>query len=72
MEHVEESVKEMEFEPWANRMGCSEETKKELIRLLDSAPPEAREFFNPRIEQDKQMFSIREAIIIAKKGETPC
>ncbi len=67
MEHVEESPKHMEFEAWANRMGCTEETKKELLRLLDTAPPDAREFFNPRIENDKLMFSIRETILIARK-----
>lgn len=65
--HIEESPKEMEFEPWADRMGCSQETKKELRRLLDTATPEAREFFNPRLENDRLMFSIRESIIIASK-----
>lgn len=68
--HVEESPKHMEFEPWANRMGCSDETKAELKRLLDTATPEAKEFFNPRMENDSLMFSIRETIIIAKKVET--
>lgn len=65
--HVEESPKEMEFDAWANRMGCTEETKKELRRLLDTAPPEALEFFKPRLENDKLWFSIREAILIARK-----
>lgn len=66
--HVEESRKEMEFEPWADRMGCSAETKTELKRLLDTAPPDAREFFSPRIENEKLMFSIRETIFIARKA----
>jgi len=66
--HVQANVvKEMEFEAWANRMGCSEETKTELKRLLDTAPPPVREFFNPRIENEKLMFSIRESILIARK-----
>lgn len=65
--HFEESPKHMEFEQWANRMGCTEETKQELRRLLDTAPPDAREFFNPRTENGKLMFSIRETIIIARK-----
>lgn len=60
-------MKEMEFEAWANRMGCTEETKKELLRLLDTAPPDAREFFNPHVENDKLLFSIRETILIARK-----
>lgn len=65
--HVEESPKHMEFEPWADRMGCSGETKRELRRLLDTATPEAREFFNPRIQDGKLMFSIRETIMIAHR-----
>ncbi len=65
--HTEEASKEMEFETWANRMGCTDETKKELRRLLDTAPPEALEFFKPRLENDKLWFSIREAILIARK-----
>jgi ubiquinone/menaquinone biosynthesis C-methylase UbiE len=65
--HVEEAVKPMEFEAWADRMGCSDETKRELMRLLDNAPPEARDFFNPRIENDKLMFSIRESVFIVRK-----
>jgi hypothetical protein len=67
VEEAQESPKHMEFEPWADRMGCSYETKTELKRLLDTAPAEAKEFFNPRIEDDKLMFSIRETIIIARK-----
>lgn len=66
---VQESPKPMEFEPWADRMGCTEETKMELKRLLDTAPPEAKEFFNPRVVDGKLVFSIRESIIIAKKAD---
>lgn len=65
--HVEESPKPMEFENWADRMGCSEATKTELKRLLDTAPPEAKEFFTPRVEDGKLWFSIRESIFIAHK-----
>jgi hypothetical protein len=67
MTRVQESVKNKDFEPWADRMGCTEETKTELKRLLDTATPKAREFFNPRIENDRYMFSIREAVLIAHK-----
>lgn len=66
--HVEaNAVKEMEFEAWANRMGCSAETKTELKRLLDIASPAVRDFFMPRVEDGKLFFSIRESIIIARK-----
>ncbi len=66
--HVEESPKPMEFEPWADRMGCTPETKTELRRLLDTAPAEANDFFNPHNVDSKLWFSIRESIIIAKKS----
>lgn len=66
--HVEaNAVKEMEFETWTNRMGCSDETKTELKRLLDTASPAVREFFMPRVEDGKLFFSIRESIFIARK-----
>ncbi len=64
---VEASPNHVEFEAWANRMGCTDETKKELLRLLDTTPAAAKEFFHPRIEDDRLMFSIREAILIAPK-----
>lgn len=67
VEHVEESAKPMEFEAWADRMGCTLATKTELVRLLDTATPEGKEFFNPRIQDGKLWFSIREGIIIARK-----
>ena len=67
-EHVErDAVKEVDFEEWANRMGCSDATKTELKRLLDTAPPPVREFFMPRIENGRLKFSIRESILIARK-----
>lgn len=69
--HVEESPKPMEFEPWADRMGSTSETKDVLKRLLETAPPEAREFFNPRVEDGKLWFSVREAVLVARKVETP-
>ncbi len=66
--HIEaNAVKDMEFEAWADRMGCSDATKTELKRLLDNALPTVREFFNPRVEEGKLMFSIRETIFIARK-----
>lgn len=61
------AVKEMEFEAWADRMGCNAETKAELKRLLENAPPAVGDFFMPRRENDKLMFSIRESILIARK-----
>ena len=60
----------MAFEPWADRMGCTAETRTELVRLLDTAPPEVRDFFNPLVEDGKLMFSLHEAILIARKADS--
>jgi hypothetical protein len=66
--HAEEAPKQMDFEEWADRMGCSQEIKTELKRLLESAPREVKEFFNPRLENNRFVFSIREAILSARKA----
>lgn len=67
VEHVESSDKEMEFEPWADRMGASAETKDRLRRLLAEAPEGVRAFLKPRGEGDELRFSLEEAILIARK-----
>jgi ubiquinone/menaquinone biosynthesis C-methylase UbiE len=69
IEHSETMHKEMEFGPWADRMGASAETKEKLRQmLLEEAPPAAKEFWSPRIVGDKLYFSLTEAIIIGKKS----
>lgn len=67
VEHVETSAKEMEFEPWADRMGASGEKKERLRALLAQAPEGARAFFKPRGEGARLQFSLEEAILIARK-----
>jgi ubiquinone/menaquinone biosynthesis C-methylase UbiE len=67
VEHVETSSKEMEFEPWVDRMGASAETKEKVRALLDRAPEGARAFFKPRGEGSELRFSLEEAILIARK-----
>ncbi len=67
VEHSENFKKEMEFEPWADRMGASAETKTKLRVLLLDASESVREFFAPRVEGDKMFFSLIEAIIIGRK-----
>lgn len=65
--HVEASDKEMEFEPWADRMGASVETKEKLRVLLSQAPQGAQEFFNSRGEGGQLTFTLKEAIIVARR-----
>jgi hypothetical protein len=67
VEHVESASKEMEFEPWADRMGASAEKKEKLRSLLAQAPEGARAFFKPHGEGDELKFSLEEAILIARK-----
>ena len=65
--HREEFKKEIEFEPWADRMGASAETKAALRKLLLQAPDAVREWFSPRVDGDKMFFSLTEAIIVGTR-----
>jgi len=68
VEHTEEFKKEMEFEPWADRMGASAETKENLRKLLLDAPEGVRTFLSPRVQGDKLFFALHEVIIISRKA----
>ncbi len=65
--HRERLKKEMEFEPWADRMGASEATKTELRRMLLEAPEAVRAFLLPRVDGGRLRFTLTEAIIIGRK-----
>lgn len=65
--YSESFSKEMEFDPWADRMGASAETKTKLRALLSDALPAVREFLSPRIDGTKIFFALHEAIIIGRK-----
>ena len=69
IEHTESFKKELEFEPWADRMNVSAENKTMLRALLfKDMIASAREFLMPRTDGDKVYFSLTETIIIARKG----
>jgi ubiquinone/menaquinone biosynthesis C-methylase UbiE len=68
VEQSEALQKDVQFEPWADRMGASEETKAQLRQWLDTAPPGAREFLAPRREDDKLFFKLTEVILVGRKG----
>ncbi|MBI5302955.1 MAG: hypothetical protein HY868_12530 [Chloroflexi bacterium] len=68
VEHHEHFSKEMEFDPWADRMSVSAAVKAQLREWLVGAPDAVREFLQPRVEGDKLFFSLTEAIIMARKG----
>ncbi len=67
-EQSEALRKEMEFGPWVERMGASEETKAELRDWLMNAKDAAREHLTPRVEGDRIFFSLTEGILIGRKG----
>ena len=68
VEHAETIRKEMEFEPWAKRMGASAKTKTQLRALLRDAPDGVRAFLTPRTTGKKIFFSLTEVIIIGRKS----
>lgn len=71
VEHVETFTKEMEFDPWADRMGASVELKAQLRQWLNDAPAEVKAFLAPRTDGDKMFFALHEALLIGrKKGDT--
>jgi hypothetical protein len=58
----------LEFDAWADRMGCSDATKEKLRALLREVPEGPRAFFNLRAESEHWTFAIEEAILIARKN----
>jgi len=67
VEHSERIKKEMEFAPWATRMGASAETTARLWRLLLEAPAAVRDTWTPRFDEERLFFTLTEAIIIGRK-----
>jgi ubiquinone/menaquinone biosynthesis C-methylase UbiE len=65
--HKERAAKEMEFEPWATRMGCSAPTLARLRSILLEASPALKAFLKPRSEAGVLFFTLDEAVIIAGK-----
>jgi ubiquinone/menaquinone biosynthesis C-methylase UbiE len=65
--HKERAPKEMEFEPWATRMGCSAPTVERLRAILLEASPALHAFLKPRNESGALFFTLDEAVIIARK-----
>lgn len=68
VEHSETIKKELEFAPWADRMGADAETKLRLRDWLMNAKDAAREHLTPRVDGDRIFFSLTEGIVIGRKG----
>lgn len=67
--HKERLPKDMDFEPWASRMGCDAATTDHLRSMLTEGSPALKAFLKPRIEAGKLWFTLDEAIIIARKPD---
>ena len=68
IEQMELLSKEMDFEPWADRMSVKAEQQAQLRRWLDEAPDPVKEWLEPRHDGDRLFFTLHEAVIIARKG----
>ena len=67
--HKERLPKDMEFQPWAERMGCDAATIARLRSMLTEGTPALKAFLRPREEAGKLWFTLDEAIVIARKPE---
>ncbi|MEQ8824540.1 MAG: methyltransferase domain-containing protein [Filomicrobium sp.] len=59
--------KEMAFQPWVERMHCSEDTTEALRSQITTTGTVLNTFLKPRQIDGELHFSLREAILIAKK-----
>jgi len=64
--HKERLPKDMEFEPWASRMGCDTTTTERLRSMLTEGTPALKAFLKPRVEGGKLWFTLDEAIVVAR------
>jgi ubiquinone/menaquinone biosynthesis C-methylase UbiE len=65
--HKERLGKDMEFQPWAERLGADNATMERLRSMLTEGVPALQAFLRPRLEEGKLWFTLDEAIVIARK-----
>jgi ubiquinone/menaquinone biosynthesis C-methylase UbiE len=65
--HAERLSKDMEFQPWAERMGADATTIQRLRAMLDGASPALAAFLKPHMVDGALWFTLDEAIMIARK-----
>jgi ubiquinone/menaquinone biosynthesis C-methylase UbiE len=65
--HTERLPKDMEFEPWAERLGADAATIARLRSMLTEGAPALQAFLKPRLVEGKLWFTLDEAIVIARK-----
>ena len=67
VEASEALKKEMEFEPWAKRMGAGEETRRALRKMLLDAPESVRNTLTPHLDGERLLFTLTEAVLVGRK-----
>jgi hypothetical protein len=65
--HKERLPKDMEFQPWAERLSSDAATIPRLRSMLTDGSPALQAFLKPRLDGDKLWFTLDEAILIARK-----
>ena len=67
--HKERLGKDMEFQPWAERLGADDATIEQLRSMLFGAEPALKAFLRPREQEGRLWFTLDEAIVIARKPQ---
>jgi ubiquinone/menaquinone biosynthesis C-methylase UbiE len=65
--HTERLPKDMEFDPWAERMGTDKATIAGLRAMLTEGSAALKAFLKPRLEEARLWFTLDEAILISRK-----
>lgn len=60
--------KDMEFDPWAVRLGCDAPTVERLRQMLLGGSPALKAFLKPRETDGQLWFTLDEAIVTARKA----
>jgi ubiquinone/menaquinone biosynthesis C-methylase UbiE len=61
--------KDMEFQPWAERLGADSATIERLRAMLSDGAPALQAFLRPRLLDGNLWFTLDEAILIARKPQ---
>ena len=67
--HKERLGKDMEFEPWAERLGADPATVERLRAMLSEGTPALQAFLKPRLAEGSLWFTLDEAILIVRKPQ---
>lgn len=65
--HKERLGKDMEFQPWAERLGADPATIARLRAMLSDGTPALQAFLRPRVVEGNLWFTLDEAVLIARK-----